>query len=59
MSIEIDLNVENRCPMCYGSGKLYDSGKEAVCHFCEGFGYVVTTLGRDIINMLRRRALID
>lgn len=48
------LQVE--CNSCEGTGKYELSGDE--CDQCDGFGYVLTEFGEEVLTLVRQRLAI-
>jgi hypothetical protein len=55
-----NLQLQYKCPKCYGTGKLSDSCYQARnlyenCYECGGFGYKLNPLGEEILELVKHR----
>ena len=54
MNMQIEIELERECLMCYGRGVRW-GGEQ--CATCDGLGYVPTELGDKLLEFLERRGL--
>ena len=54
MKYSIDLNLEKKCTWCGGTKTQWAGGE---CHECDEDGMELTDLGRDILDLVKRRLL--
>lgn len=46
-----------KCQRCNGSGERIVDEDEEICDHCEGYGYLLTLKGIELIQFLKRRGV--